>query len=378
MKKKFMGIAAFVLTASLLLSACSSSSKKEEKDSDSDLNEEIVEVIDKYFDQITDMSFSKLSKSVENSSFAEMDLKSDEFDVLNALMGKVKYEITEADGKEKKGTGSAVIELSYVDLKDVLKGLDDDADAEELISVIKDKKTKAVTEEVEIDLTYDKSWKIADDEPIYELITGSFDDACELISGSNGEVTVSTESTTHEAPPDTSESTTEYTTTEDTTTTAAPTRSTYETVPAPAIVDRHILSKEDLKKVMTDYGMELDEEEDDDMYTLFAEGPAEDIQFIYAEFKDSALCQQYYEMFCAQLLDLDAEMFSDEWSGNTHNIYAKNIASEDNHSYDFYIYRDNNTILIGGIDEYPGADANEGYLELMQKLGLWDFGFSID
>ena len=108
MKKRFTGAAAFVLSASLLLStACSKKDSK--KKSDSDLNEDIVEVVEDYFKNLSDMSFKKVKKAVEDSAFADLDLKSDEFDVLSAYLEKVEIEVTEADGKEKKGTGSATV-----------------------------------------------------------------------------------------------------------------------------------------------------------------------------------------------------------------------------------------------------------------------------
>ena len=372
MKKKLMEITALVLTGALLFSACSSSDKKKDKDEDeSDLNEEIVEVVDNYFGKLTDMSFSKITKYVEESSFSDLDLSSDEFDVLNAYLSKVTYEITETEAKEKKGTGKATVEVTFVDLEKAANSLDD-IDAESLVDAIGAKKAKTKSEEIELDLSYDDEWIITDDAELYDLLMDSFEDIRSEI-GSKPDVTTT----------ETDEPTTTTTEEETTTTVLTPPDtsdpdSSYETMPDPGVVDRHIVSADELVSILKEWGFTVEEENANGVHAYYFIHDPDDIEFIYAEFDDPAMAKQYYEDFALQILAMDAAMFSDEWEGNTHHIYAKNIASQENHSYDFYLYRDSNSLLLGGIDEYPNADANEGYLELMQRVGLWDFGFSID
>lgn len=368
MKKRFMGIAAFTLSVALLFSGCSSDKKKDDGDS-SDLNEEIVEAVDGYFKQLTNMSLSKITKYAEESSFADLDLKSDEFDVLNAYIEKVEYEVTAAEGKEKKGTGTATVEITYVDLEKILDSVDDSSDVDELVDAINNKKAKTKSEEIELDMSYDDKWIIADDAPVYDLLMDSFGDVSKALkNGSNVEpdATVTTD--------DTVGTTTEMTTSDEpTTTTVNDTEpvETHETQPAPAIVDRHILPADEIKSYLTEKGMYVEEENNNGMTAYEFTNDADDLSFIYAEFDDSSMCQMYFDQFCENVIALDGIM-EDEWQGNTHHFIVKNIASMGNITLDLYLYRDENTLLFGGISSAQGQDAPIEYLEIVEHLGLYD------
>ena len=368
MKKKFMGIAAFMLSASLLLSSCSSSDKKKDDEKSSDLNEEIVEAVEGYFKQLTNMSLSKIGKYAEESSFENLDLNSDEFDVMNAYIEKVEYEITEADGKEKKGTGSATVEITYVDLEKILDSVEDAGDVDELVEAINAKKAKTKTEEIELDMSYDDKWIVADDAPVYDLLMEPFEDVSEALKGdSNPDVSIATD----DSDP-TTMSTTEATTSEEpTTTTSDEPVDTNETQPAPDIVARHILSADEIKSYLAEQGMKVEEENESGMIAYEFTNDPDDLSFIYAEFDDPSMCQMYFEQFCENVMALDGIM-ADEWQGNTHHFIVKNIQSMNNDTIELYLYRDETTLLFGGIRTAQGQDVPLEYYEIIEHLGLYD------
>ncbi|MBO4687344.1 MAG: hypothetical protein J5636_02410 [Clostridiales bacterium] len=373
MKKRFMGMAAFMLSAALLFSGCSSD-KKNDKDDSSDMNEEIVEAVDGYFKQLTNMSLSKIGKYAEESSFADLDLKSDEFDVLNAYIEKVEYEVTAAEGKEKKGTGTATVEITFVDLDKILDSVDDSSDVDELVEAINNKKAKTKSEEIELDMSYDDKWIVADDAPVYDLLMDSFEDVSDALKGGDEpDVTTSTDETS--GTEETSGTTTEATTTEDPTSASTDDTEpveTNETKPAPAIVDRHILPADQIKDYLTNQiGMAVEEESSNGMTAYEFTNAPDDLSFIYAEFDDPSMCQLYFEQFCENVTQLDGIM-EDEWQGNTHHFIVKDIQSMGGCTLDLYLYRDENALLFGGISSEKGADAPIEYLEIIEYLGLYD------
>ena len=381
MKKRFTGAAAFVLSASLLLStACSKKDSK--KKSDSDLNEDIVEVVEDYFKNLSDMSFKKVKKSVEDSAFGDLDLKSDEFDVLSAYLEKVEIEVTEADGKEKKGTGSATVSVTYVDLKTIVKDLDDSDDAEEYIDAINAKKAKTKEEEIELDMVYDDEWKIEDDTPVYDLLMDEFDTICENISGGAPVETDPTTMSTTEATtvPTTTEDTTTTTTTEatseDSSTTGIQSPTGMQTLPSPGITDRHIKVGQDFLDTCGNHGFTYELSQGNEYDTYLLSLPADDMALIYCEFKDAATCDKYAEQLINQVVYTNMHMdkgetVSDEWDGNTHHIYSQNNSAYNGHSIDMFIYRDDTIMVFVAIDQFPQADVSIEYYELLDELGVW-------
>ena len=381
MKKRFTGVAAFVLSASLLLSTACSKKDSKKKSGDSDLNEDIVEVVEDYFKNLSEMSFKKVKKAVEDSAFSDLDLKSDEFDVLSAYLEKVEIEVTEADGKEKKGTGSATVSVTYVDLKTIIKDLDDSDDAEEYIDAIQAKKAKTKEEEIELDLVYDDEWKIEDDTPVYDLLMGEFETICENISGSPVQTDPTTESTTEATTaPTTTEDTTTTTTTEatseDSSTSGTQAPTGMQTLPSPGITDRHIKVGQDFLDTCGNHGFTYELSKGNEYDTYLLSIAADDMALIYCEFKDAATCDKYAEQLIDQVVYTNMKMDKgetvyDEWDGNTHHIYSQNNSAYNGHSIDMYIYRDDTVMVFVAIDQFPQADVSIEYYELLDELGIW-------
>ena len=110
MKKKIAGISALVLSFSMILSSCSlfGGSKKKDED-DSDLNEDIVEVVEGYFKTLSKGNVKKLDKYTEDTAFsATEDYSVDQTAAFLAFAGKIKCSVEEAEGSEKKGEGTAL------------------------------------------------------------------------------------------------------------------------------------------------------------------------------------------------------------------------------------------------------------------------------
>ncbi|MBR5938125.1 MAG: hypothetical protein IKZ90_07690 [Clostridiales bacterium] len=232
MKKKLSGVIATILTFALLLTSCASGSSSDKKKDDDkqkdDLNEDIVEVIDDYFKALSGMSFGKLSKYTETTKFSDLELSSDESDIYNEYLSRIKYKIFSADGKEKKGKGSVKLKLTYIDIPRLMLDLDEQCTADDILEALNGKKVKTLKENVELEMVYEDSWKIKDDTLIYNLlINGSYTDIHDALYPED-EPDVTTESTEEPTTTTTEEPTTTTTEEPTTTTTEEPTTTSTE------------------------------------------------------------------------------------------------------------------------------------------------------
>ncbi|MBR6254285.1 MAG: hypothetical protein IKR22_02510 [Clostridiales bacterium] len=386
MKKRLIGITSIVLSLTLLLSSCVSKEKKKE-DTDADLDEDVVEIVDGYFSQITDMSFSKTDKYADTSSFSDLDLSSDEFDVVNALMGTVKYEITKTDIDEENDKGKATVKMTYADLDAVLEGFDGQADADSIIEAIKDKNVKTVSKTVKVNLVRDKEWKIVDDAPIFDAVLSSLDKIDKRIhpvETSPAPTTMTTfeptTMTTEEPTTTTEEETTTTTTkatsdTSDTQDTSKDTSSSDPTGTNPNPPAEHqILVGDELDKLLKDFGFKATTDSSTGVkgidYTY-----QDDFEMMYFETTDISMSKTIFDQFANELRakKSDCQEIKESTYLKTLNIYLIKMKSQGDHSYDFYLYYDESVVLIAGINEYPDADVCVDYYVLLDKIGLWDF-----
>ena len=364
MKKRFISIASAVLTFSLLFTSCSKSSSKKDKKGDSDVDEEIVSVFEGYEKQIKKLSTDKIGKYVSSSELDDLDLSGDEEDICKALLKKAKIEVTETEITEKKksSTCTAKVKVNYVDLEKVLDGIDGQADIDDIISAIEDAKLSKKTVEIELE-TEDDEWLITEDSAITDLLFNGLDDLDYYLSP------IETTPTTTEEPTTT---TTEEPTTTTTETTSEPDSSTTPVISG----DHQVLVGAELDKVLKDFGFTADEtdygDEKDVMYEY-----DEDFIFYYYESSYPDYIKEEYDDYVDDFRSMkpDCEEFIEDTYKGTLNIVMNNVKTENNHSYDFYIYYDESVLLIAGIDVYPNADPSVSYYELIQTVGLWDFGF---
>jgi len=407
MKKKIAGISALVLSFSMILSSCSifGGSKKKDED-DSDLNEDIVEVVEGYFKTLSKGNVKKLDKYTEDTAFAETeDYSADQTAAFQAFAGKIKCSVEEAEGSEKKGEGTASVKLTFVDAEKVAVEHTIDGgmvEADELISALEDKKAKTVKKEVEIDLVYDDGWMIEDDSPIYKvLVKDSFQDIADMLETvpeptpipTTEATTEATETTERETTPATSDPSQGSSETDDSdpssstqdTTKAPDNNPPFETQAGPGIGDRHIVSADEFDKIMKEYRFTSNDESEDGYIMREYTIDADDMYVTYLEFEDSEELranQEFLDEMIDEILYEDLPLadgtVSDRWDKNTHNVYSQKISSMDNHSIDVYVYRDATTVAIIAIDEYPDADVSVDYYMLIEKLGIWDFDMDID
>lgn len=411
MKKKIAGISALVLTFSMILSSCSlfGGSKKKDED-DSDLNEDIVEVVEGYFKTLSKGNVKKLDKYTEDTAFAETeDYSADQTAAFLAFAGKIKCSVEEAEGSEKKGEGTATVKLTFPDAETIAAehcidgGL---VQPEELISALEDKKAKTVKKEIDIDLVYDDGWTIEDDSPIYKvLVKDSFQDIVDMLDETSVPTPIPTSEATTEATTEATEPSEKETTpatsdpsqggseTDDSdpssstkdTTKAPDNNPPFETQAGPGIGDRHIVSADEFDKLMKEYRFTSNDESEDGYIMREYTIDADDMYVTYLEFEDSEELranQEFLDEMIDEILYEDLPLadgtVSDRWDKNTHNVYSQKISSMDNHSIDVYVYRDATTVAIIAIDEYPNADVSVDYYMLIEKLGIWDFDMDID
>lgn len=380
MKKIFAGITSIILCASLLLTSCTSSEKK--KDDKDDLDEAVVEVLDGYFKQVKKGSFSKAEKYTESSSFSELDLTSDESEVVNALLSTASYEITKTDTNEKKGEGKATIKLTYADVSSIIDGIDGQADADFLIDKIKEKNAKTTKKTVKVNLVYeDDEWKIEDDSPIYDALLSSLDDISYCLDPIEPTVPISSEeptTTTSEEPTTTTEEPT--TSTEDTSATSEESSSDPTGTSAnPPSGDKQVKYGAELDKMLKDFGFTVEDEVDEGV-TGKCYSYDEDFVFMYFETNDATKSKQLNDYFRTELLALepDCEDVKITTYLKTENIYLIKAKSQEDHSFDFYIYYDEDIVLIAGVNEFPNADVSWTYYKLIQDVGLWNFDLGDD
>ena len=375
MKKKVTSILSFVIAGTMLLTSCDalSGSKEKDKKKKGDLNEDIVDCVEGYFKKITDMSFSKLDKFVEDSAWSDLDLKSDEFDVLNAYLGRVEIEVTETDGDDDDDEGSATFTMTYVDLGEIIDGLDSDADLDDIIEALEDKKAETTEEEIEIDLTNDDGWMIDDDSDIYDTLMEDMDDLFDMVA------VEATTTTTTEATTDATTTTTQDTTTA--TTTAPNDPAPVVTQPQPSKVAPHIVDTDTFIKLCEEMNLEAEDNSSGDIIMKMYNDAAEEFMVLYiysdnlADYEselDGLIEELLYEDICIQ----DGSV-TDEWAGNTHHIMSENNSYFDGDNLDIYLYRDDNSLALIVCDQVPQADFGIAYYELIQKFGIYDFGFDV-
>ncbi|MBR5418619.1 MAG: hypothetical protein IK109_11420 [Clostridiales bacterium] len=366
MKKRLISLASVLLTFSLLLTSCSKSdSKKSDKKGDAD--DEIVEVFEGYGKQLKKLSVSKITDYAPDSAMQDLDLSGDEEEIVKALLKKASFEVEETEIKEKKksSTCTAKVKVNYVDLEKVLGNFDGEADKDSIIEAIGEAKASKKSVKVSLE-SDDGEWKIVDDSAMYELLFNGIEDLEYYLSPMDDPTTTTEEPTT---------TTTEEPTT--TTTTEAPTTTTTEpdssTTPVTGGVHQ-VLVGDELDKVLKDFGFTVEENHYADEIERIYEYD-EDFIFCYYECQDSSIIKQDYDDYVKQMRDkkVDCEDFIEDTYKGTLNLFLSNVKTEDNHSYDFYLYYDETVLLIAGVDIYPNADPSQSYFDLIEQVGLWEY-----
>ena len=368
MKRKVTSIMAFVLSGAVLLTSCSLVGGKKSKKSD--LNEDIVEVVEDYFENLSSAKLDKAAKLVSDSSFADLELSSDEEDILEAYLGTLEFEVTEADGDEDDEEGSATVSLTFVDLEEIIDDLDDDASADDVIDAITAKKAPTTEEEVELDLVYDDDWMIDSDKDVYKTLLGSFEDL-------PVEAAEPTTTTTEEPTTTTTEEPTTTTTEEPTTTTQY--SSDYYVETGRQLCPKHICDSDAFLKIINDLGMDVDDYSD--AYSVYFEAALEDevndeymviVDYIHVD--DPADLEDYMD-------DLDTYVFEyfeiypedvthEEWYQNTHIIECDNMQYYDGNNARFVLYRDEDTfVLIIALTKTGVAFPSE-YDKVLKESGM--------
>lgn len=365
MKKRLISLASVMLTFSLLLTSCSKSdSKKKGKEGDAD--EAIVEVFEGYGKQLKKLSVSKIAEYAPDSALQDLDLSGDEEEVFKALLKKASIEVEETEIKEKKKTSTctAKVKVNYVDLEKVLDNFDGQADKDSIIEAIGEAKTAKKSVKVSLQLE-DDEWKIVDDSAIYELLFNGYEDLEYYLDPIDIPTTTTEEPTTT-----TTEEPTTTTTEEPTTTTSDPDSSTSSVTGGV----HQVLVGDELDKVLKDFGFTVEEESFDNEIMRIYEYDT-DFVFYYYESPDSSAIQEDYDEYVQEFRDMkpDCEEFTEDTYKDTLNMFMSNVKSEDNHSYDFYLYHDQSVVLIAGIDVYPNADPSYTYYDLIQQVGLWEY-----
>lgn len=362
MKRKVTSIMALALSGTMLLTSCSLVGSKKDKKK-TDLNEDIVEVVEGYFSNLAKMKFDKVADVAEDTMWTELNPTSDEEDVLEAFLKKVEIEVTEAEGDEDDEEGSATFTMTYVDLDEIVDDLDDDADADDLIDAISDKKAPTAEEEIEIDLVYDDDWMIKDDSDIFETLVKGFEsqEIADVIGGGAEPTTTTTEEPTTTT---TDEPTT--TTTDTPTTTTSPVSGGYYTEPTRTLYDKHIISADEILKIVNDLGMEIDDYSDDYCTdfeaSLFDDNGEYMIMVEYIGVKDKADFEDYLGGLNDDIFSyfgcLESELSGDYWYQNGHYAYFETVAEMTGSSAEFFTYMDEDTyyaviIVYDGDPTFP-------------------------
>ena len=385
MRRRTISFAAVFLSAALLISSCCGCAKK--KENESDLDEEIVEVIKNYGKAVKKLSIDKILDCAPDSDFETLDTDTEESEIFSALFKRVKLEVKETAAK-KKNTATATVEVTYVDLESVLNGFDGEADKESIIDAINDEKTTKETVKVSLE-NDDDGWMITNDSSIYELlINGEADLSYYLHPLEPTETETHTPTTTEEPTTTTTEepTTTESTTEESSQETTPPDDSTVpdskpitetlNTKPCPGAADAHLMAPSELDKFLKDNGFKVDTSENDEYKTSLYSYAADDIFLIVIEFNNQAAADKYAKDMIEDMVYNNLEMqkgtCTDQWMGNTHNIYSSH-RQDDDHSYDLYIYQKDNILVFGALDEYPNADISVDYIIWFEDIGLWKY-----
>ncbi len=363
MKKRLISFASALLSFSLLLTSCyGKASDKDGKDGNGDADEEIVEVFEGYGKQLKKLSFSKIEDYAPETALLDLDLSAEKEDIVIALAKKASFDVQETEIKEKKKTSTctAKVKVTYVDLAKVLDNFDGQADKESIIQAIGEAKASKKSVKISLELE-DDEWKIVDDSAICDLLFNGLEDLDYYLS-----------------PIEPLEEPTTTTTEEPTTTTTEETTAT-DTDPSASSVTggvHQVLVGDELDKVLKDFGFTVEEDRyGDDLERNYEYD--EDFIFYYYESPDSSIIKEDYDDYVAQFFDLksDCDAITESKYKGTLNLLLSNVKTDDNHSYDFYLYYDETVLLIAGIDVYPDADPSSSYYELIQQVGLWDFGF---
>ena len=391
MRRRIVSFASLFLSAALLISSCCGCAKK--KENDSDLDEEIVEVIKNYGKAVKKLSIDKILDYASDSDFETLDLDSEESEIISALLKRAKIEVTETTIK-KKNTASATVEITYVDLESVLNNFDGQADKESIIDAINDEKPGKETVKVSLENDEDV-WIITDDSSIYELLlNGESDLGYYLHPLEPTETEIHTPPTTEEPTTEDPATTEEPTSTEDPTseessqesatptpdnTSASdpkPTHETLSTQPSPGQVDGHMKSPSEIDKLFKENGFDADTYSEDGQKITFYSCEEDDIFLYVIEFDSKDTADAYapdiIDEMVYEIMAMQDGTVTDKWQGNTHNIYSTH-RKDDNHNYDLYIYQKDDLLVIGGLDEYPDADICVDYLIWFEEIGLWKF-----
>lgn len=407
MRKRLSTFISLLLVMSLMFTLASCKDKEKKNDA---IKEAITETLDTYFKHLSQNKISKLAKCVHQESYFEEDEYKDLSDILDKYFSRIEYEIVEiSPNSAKPKNATAAIELTRIDISKAtdsfISALDESSitsgDAKkEILEIISDKKVKTVSDELTIKFYEDEEgWQLLDDSKIYDFLMSDIIDLDTAISGlSETTVPPTTESTTEpttettkettatEAPSSSSEesSVSDVTTSDEPTTTTNddPDESLPETKPHPGLVKKHIVDMETAMKILKDRGYEIDTESDMDEDGFFTESNDKDFFVMYIQCPDSETLQEDYISELDDLIFGDLYMHmgkvTDQWDKNTHNIYSENNAAYNGSSVDLYVYHDEDALAIVGIEQLPQADPSEDFYIIIEELGLWDFGISID
>lgn len=167
----FASALAWIVGAGLLVSSCNLLPQTETTAARSEDVEEAVETL---LDEITggDFADNDYTSDVLDDDAAEDFLEYDEGtrEVIDELLQQISYEITASTGTEDDEEGSCDISVTVVDLKSILKDLDDDYVAEDVIDAITDKKAPTLEEAISLELTFDDDWLVTDASELFALI----------------------------------------------------------------------------------------------------------------------------------------------------------------------------------------------------------------
>lgn len=401
MRKRFSTYISILLVITLMftLVSCKDKAKKNEA-----IKAEVTDTIDTYFKYLSQNKISKLSKCVYHDSYFEEDEYKEFSDILDKYLSNIEYEIVDiAPNTVKAKNATATIEVTRIDITGAIDSYIDEIEdstvpanvvKKQILKIISEKNVKTTTEQLIIKMCEDgEGWLIQDDDKIYDFVMKDFSALDTIVSLiSNTKETTPTEDPTSKSTEISTEATTttenssstEVTTTDEATTTSAddPDESLPETKPHPGLVKKHIVDLETAMKILKNHGYELDTESDLDEEGFFTQSADNDFFVMYIKCPDSETLKENYIDELDDLLygDLYINMgtVTDQWNRNTHNMYSKNNTAYKGSSIDLYIYYDEDTLSIVGIEELPQADPPEDFYIIIEELGLWDFGISID
>ncbi|MBP5491782.1 MAG: hypothetical protein J6Y08_02950 [Clostridiales bacterium] len=165
-----------LLACSLVLASCGHLRPKKKKNANAEA------AVANYFKKLKSGDMKKAQGYVADSSLGDVATGEIFDEILSEYLPTLTYTLKSCVADDKTKEGTAQLELTCADLSEILDAFEGECAFGEFLGEVSAKKAPTRTETLELDLTNDGKWKIADDSEVVEFLFTDWDQYGEIFA----------------------------------------------------------------------------------------------------------------------------------------------------------------------------------------------------